>query len=118
MIIFVLFTTVRLVDGSAYTEGRVEVYYNGEWGTICDNNWDSIKAKIVCMQLGFGSLSIPADFGPGIRRVLLDNIICSRNDTMIASCGQYGVGITPNCGHSKDVGVKCFGITMNFFLGY
>ena len=113
---FVLFTTVRLVDGEAYNEGRMEVYYNGEWGTVCDSNWDSFKAKLVCMQLGFGSLGVPSDFGPGIGRVLLDNIICFRNDTMIASCGHYGVGITPNCGHSKDVGVKCLGITIILFL--
>ena len=110
---FTLCITVRLVDGSSYNEGRVEVYYNGEWGTVCDNKWDDIKAKIVCTQLGFESLSIPADFGSGSGRVLLDNIICSRNDTILASCGHYGIGITPNCGHFKDVGVKCFGITIN-----
>ena len=105
-----MFTTVRLVDGGSYSEGRVEVYYNGEWGTVCDNKWDDNKAKIVCIQLGFGSSSIPADFGPGIGRVLLDNIICSSDDTLLASCGHYGIGIASNCGHTKDVGVKCFGM--------
>ena len=103
--------TVRLIAGSSYNEGRVEVYYSGEWGTVCDNNWNDDKAKMVCMQLGFGPSSIPADFGPGIGRVLLDNVICSENNTVLASCGHYGIGITPNCDHSNDVGVKCFGNT-------
>ena len=103
--------TVRLVAGSSYNEGRVEVYYSGEWGTVCDNNWNDDKAKMVCMQLGFGPSSTPADFGPGIGRVLLDNVICSENNTVLASCGHYGIGITPNCDHSNDIGVKCFGNT-------
>ena len=85
------------------------MYYNGDWGTVCDNSWDKNKAKLVCMQLGLGSLGMAADFGHGNGRVILDSIICSETDTILSSCGHYGIGITPNCGHSKDVGVKCFG---------
>ena len=85
------------------------MYYSGEWGTVCDYNWNDDKAKMVCMQLGFGPSSMPANFGPGIGRVLLDNIVCPENKTVLASCGHYGIGITPNCDHSSDVGVKCFG---------
>ena len=45
---------VRLADGSA-NKGRVEVYFNGYWGTICysSTTWDSTEADIVCRQLGF-----------------------------------------------------------------
>ena len=105
------FNTVRLVDGKSYNEGRVEVYFNGEWGTVCDNEWSENKATMVCVDLGLGSSGIPENFGPGSGRVLLDNIICSKNDKTLTNCGHYGVGVAPFCSHSEDVGVKCFGMT-------
>ena len=101
---------VRLVDGSSYDEGRVEVYYNGRWGTVCNDGWNDNYASLVCAQLGFGSSGELADFGYGTGNVLLENIICNTNTTILASCGHYGVDITVRCDHSKDVGVKCPGM--------
>ena len=99
--------TVRLVDGSSYNEGRVEVYYSGRWGTVCNDGWTDKYASLVCAQLGFGSSGKVADFGAGTNSIFLENVMCSMNNTILSSCGHYGVGIIVRCDHSKDVGVKC-----------
>ena len=108
--IFILVTTVRLVDGSSYTEGRLEVYYSGRWGTVCNDGWDDDYATRMCIQLGLGSSGKLADFGAGTGNILLQTVSCSINDTILATCGHYGVGITVGCGHSRDVGIKCYGM--------
>lgn len=43
---------VRLVDGSTEYEGRVEVYRDGSWGTVCGSNFDENDANFVCRALG------------------------------------------------------------------
>jgi len=101
---------VRLVGGSSYYNGRVEVYYNGEWGTVCDDGWSSIDARVVCRQLGFGSYGSAygsAYFGEGSGSILLDNVTCTGSESTLASCGHLGVGITRSCTHSEDAGVVC-----------
>ena len=101
---------MRLVGGSSLNEGRIEVYYSGEWGTVCSDGWDDSDSSLVCSQLGFKSSKTSEESVPGTGRIFLDNVICSSNDTILANCGHYGVGITINCDHSKDVAIKCYGM--------
>ena len=49
---------VRLTGGNYTSEGLVEVYCNGQWGTVCDNGFSSTDADIVCKQLGYSEALI------------------------------------------------------------
>jgi len=52
---------LRIVDGfsfdssSSASSGRLEIYYNGEWGTICDDGFGTTEANVACQQLGYSS---------------------------------------------------------------
>ena len=110
---------VRLVGGNSYYEGRVEVYYNGEWGTVCNDGWDDTDAGVVCRQLGFGSSGTAigsAGFGQGSGSILLDSIQCVGNEPTLSRCVHLGVNVTRNCTHAKDAGVKCIGSQGIYYL--
>ena len=104
---------VRLIGGSTYYEGRVEVNYNGEWGTVCDDGWSYVDVYVLCRQLGFGYSGRPysnAYFGEGSGPILLSNLACTGGESTLADCGHLGVGITGSCSHSEDAGVRCYQI--------
>nr|XP_054765125.1 deleted in malignant brain tumors 1 protein-like [Lytechinus pictus] len=101
----------RLVGGSNDAEGRVEVMYDGSWGTICDINWDLRDARVVCRMLGFeGALKAPrsARFGQGSGRVLLKRVECDGTENNLEDCDHRGVGDWKACGHERDAGATCY----------
>ena len=51
---FVLRTVVRLAGSTIPNEGRLEVYHNRAWGTICDDVFDDVDATVACKSLGSG----------------------------------------------------------------
>ncbi|NXX59902.1 DMBT1 protein, partial [Scopus umbretta] len=101
--------TLRLVNGSNSCLGRVEVFHDQKWGTVCDDTWDLHDATIVCRQLGCGvALSAPgsAHFGPGSDPIWLDGVHCTGTESALTECELTTWG-EHNCGHSEDAGVVC-----------
>ncbi|XP_072014782.1 uncharacterized protein [Amphiura filiformis] len=103
--------TVRLVNGLDQYQGRVEIYYNGIWGTVCDDEWDVYDAAVVCRQLGLpheaAESKYRAYFGQGSGQIWLDNVDCFGHENLLDSCDHRGMGIVYNCDHGKDAGVIC-----------
>ncbi|XP_033636449.1 tyrosine-protein kinase receptor Tie-1-like isoform X3 [Asterias rubens] len=102
-------TDVRLVGGSAPSEGRVEVFHNGQWGTVCDDSWDITDANVVCRQLGFSGATTAwqsAHFGQGTGQILMDNVNCGEFEGRLQDCIFDGWGVN-NCGHQEDASVTC-----------
>ena len=86
------------------------MYYNYQWGTVCDDGWDDTDAGVVCTQLGFGSSGTAigsAGFGHGSGSIWLSNVSCTGSESTLVSCGHLGVGITRSCYHYEDAGVRC-----------
>ena len=100
---------IRLMGSSSSYYGRVEVYYNGEWGTVCNDGWDTADATVVCRQLGFYSSVTAygsAIYGQGRGPIWLSRLTCIGNESSLFDCGQLSVG-TKNCTHSHDAIVNC-----------
>jgi deleted-in-malignant-brain-tumors protein 1 len=108
---------VQLVEGSSRCSGRVEVYFEGVWGTVCDDLWDKKEAQVVCRQLGCGdavSTLGEAYFGPGSGFILLDDVQCSGTEVSLGQC-SHADWFVHNCGHEEDTGVICSGKLFSIF---
>ncbi|XP_034146892.1 neurotrypsin isoform X2 [Esox lucius] len=100
---------VRLAGGETPKEGRVEVFLQGTWGTVCDDGWTDTDAEVVCRQLGYSGVAkarVMAYFGEGEGPIHVDNVKCSGEERSLADCLKQPAG-THNCRHSEDAGVIC-----------
>ena len=87
----------------------MEIYHNGAWGTVCDDDWDIKDAKVVCRKLGFVSaISAPysARYGQGSGSIWLDNVNCTGSERSLTYCGNNGWS-SHNCRHYEDASVVC-----------
>ncbi|XP_075962081.1 T-cell differentiation antigen CD6-like isoform X1 [Anarhichas minor] len=100
---------VRLAGGEDRCAGRVELWRDKRWGTVCDDQWDLRDADVVCGQLGCGyALSVTGQggsFPPGRGPVHLDELNCTGREENLWACPA--AQDDPDCGHKEDAGVVC-----------
>ncbi|CAH1243347.1 PRSS12 [Branchiostoma lanceolatum] len=98
---------VRLADGDAESEGRVEVYDSDRWFTLCGNDWTIPAARTVCRELGFGDVKFPKStyamrtsfFGKGGQTIYPRGFACWADSTSLSECRETRV----RCGLGDDV---------------
>ncbi|CAG9540523.1 unnamed protein product, partial [Cercopithifilaria johnstoni] len=108
---------IRLVDEDGNTDilaGRLEVYVNNQWGTICNKSWTKELALLACNQLGL--IMDPENFEnwqifplPGELSIVMDNIRCEENEYDITNCRHDGINhnIIASCASTNVVGLRC-----------
>ena len=104
---------MRLVNNEGATnQGRVEVYHDDQWGTVCRHDFIKENARVVCRELGLpetdARVAAYGQFGGGDARIWMDYVSCRGWESHLSECAHRGWG-RHNCLHSDDVGVICGG---------
>ncbi|KAF0023482.1 hypothetical protein F2P81_024112 [Scophthalmus maximus] len=102
---------IRLKNGTHRCSGRVEVYHDGQWGTICDDRWGMQEANVACREMNCGNAIVVrnrAFYGRGLEQVWMDDTECTGLEKSLADCPHRGFG-EHDCDHSEDAGVECSG---------
>ncbi|XP_033121428.1 CD5 antigen-like [Anneissia japonica] len=106
----VLGSSLRLAGGTRY-KGRLEVYIERQWGTVCDDGWDIIDARVACRELGFGDpkQTIIPSFPGGsyFQTILLDDVRCTGLESSLLSCSHTNKNYQ-DCSHDEDVAIECY----------
>ena len=108
---------LRLLQGErtdrAFSAGRLEIYINSTWGSICSDNFDLNEANVACRQLGYQRAlstrtSFHTPYGRGtVGPIWLDEVDCRDQSIQhLLSCANVGVGVH-DCDHFSDVAVVC-----------
>jgi hypothetical protein len=103
--------SLRLTGTGALNDrGRLEIFHDGVWGTVCDDSFDNVDATVACYQLGFGyqgSVYEYGDsFGDGTGQIWMDETACNGDETTLAACSHNTWGVH-DCSHAEDVAILC-----------
>ncbi len=98
---------LRLQGGQeGFAEGRLEIYHDGQWGTVCEYGFEAVDAQVACRQLGYATGTVSYDISAGRGPIWLDEVGCTGEEERLAACAHSGWGVSP-CDHDEDVGVSC-----------
>jgi hypothetical protein len=118
---------VRLVNGGSPNRGRLEIFVNGSWGTVCDDHFGANETMVACRQLGYtGYVGYWTKYGEGTGNIWMDDVQCkdipkdgpteNKYISRLSDCKtkgstiQFGEGKDwgkHNCEHYEDVGIEC-----------
>ena len=90
-------SNLRLVDGDGFSTGRLEIFHNGIWGTVCNDRWTQTNSIVACRQFGFTTGTITREFPRGRGQIWLDDVQCSEDDLSLSLCSHRGFG-SHDCG--------------------
>ncbi|ELU00189.1 hypothetical protein CAPTEDRAFT_87486, partial [Capitella teleta] len=99
---------IRLIDGQSKSQGRLEVFYSGQWGTVCDDGFGSEEALVTCRSLGYtgGVVITKSKYSSGSGQIWLDQVTCDGDEDSLVQCDHRDWG-SHDCSHNEDVGVAC-----------
>ncbi|XP_061902006.1 LOW QUALITY PROTEIN: deleted in malignant brain tumors 1 protein-like [Entelurus aequoreus] len=100
---------LRLVNGTNRCSGRVELFYEDQWGTVCDDNWGMQEAAVTCREMKCGAPLVATEnalFGVGNDQMWLDDLECTGKEEFLVNCPHKGFG-QHDCNHNEDAGVIC-----------
>lgn len=101
--------TVRLIGGPDSSTGRLEVFHNSFWGSVCNKDWTINESRVVCHELGFTNGTVlTADYrqlGMGGGPIALGSVSCTGEESLVNQCVN-STDIT-DCTHTNDVGIVC-----------
>ena len=89
----------------------MEVFHDGEWGTVCGDGFGIEEARVVCVELGFPHIDVQVvthQFGYGEGSIWLDHVLCDGSEDELLECEHPAWG-SSDCAHREDVGVICGG---------
>ncbi|KXJ07932.1 Scavenger receptor cysteine-rich type 1 protein M130 [Exaiptasia diaphana] len=96
----------RKTFSPSLVHGVLQIYHNGQWGTICNRTWEMSHTSVACKQLGFKSAENFKYLGQGTGPIWLDNVKCNGGESSLHQCQHRGWGVH-SCSHSQDVGIVC-----------
>ncbi|XP_016147952.1 T-cell differentiation antigen CD6-like [Sinocyclocheilus grahami] len=98
---------VRLFGGRDHCAGRVELLHSGNWGTVCDDDFDINSGHVVCTQLRCGRAIRLDFFGPGTGPIHISQMKCNGSESSLWECSSINSTASNYCGHKEDAGVVC-----------